>query len=386
MYLQALAANDGTGRPHTGNLAASFRSQIAGCSITSPSQMNALAAQLKDKLPFDIEPQIREMFRRSRARAEHPATPDLMTPTSKASKAEAEPAPRFRPCACGCGAMRYCSTAEDEAGVELAGGRQLEHDAPVPVVDAVAQRAYCERLSRKRSKAEEKNAETCLVKGPARPPDYKRLSELAVPRELPEAPPEEHTWKPLPLPPKHKVSKTQSTPNLAMLAGEGMPAPPPLPFAARAPQSLRPEGFSSLAELRCHVAKANFSAAVSPSSGSFMRDISEPVLARPRRRPTMEMQRRYTEQHLYSKPKALPGSVAALEARLEELRQQNQEAHKEQEREQERRRKREARRAAKRAAAMQDEAPLGWDAEQEYAKSPTRAEMGEPRPSEWALR
>lgn len=375
-----------TGRPQPGNLAASFRSQIAGCRITEPSEINALAAQLKDRMPFDIEPQIREMFRRSRARVEQPATPDLTTTTSRVSKAEAEPAPRFRPCACGCGAMRYCNTAEDEAGEELTGGQHLQHDPPT--VDAAAQRAYCERLSRKRTMIEEKNTEAAIPKAPARPPDYKRLYKLAAPRELPEAPPPEPAWKPLPMPLKFKVSKTQSAPSLAALAGDETPAPPPPPpaFAARAPQPLSPEGFSSLAELRCHVVKASFtSAAVSPSGGSLMRDASEPVLARPRRRPTMEMQRRYTEQHLYSKPRAKPGSLAALEARLEELRQENQEAHKEQEREQERRRRRDLRRAAKRAAAIQDEAPLGWDAEQDYAKSPTMTETGEPRPREWAL-
>lgn len=274
--------------------------------------------------------------------------------------------------------MRYCNTAEDEAGAELTGRQQLLQKAP-PVADAATQKACCERLSRRRAARPEKN-DSMATKVPVRPLDYQRLSELAVPREAPEPPcPEAPAWKPLPLPPKLKV-QTQSAPRFASLFSEGLPTPP---GQQRTPQPLRPEGFSSLAELRCHVVKDSMAVAAWPSSRNFMRDLSEPILSRPRRRPTMEMQQRYTEQKLYSKPKVAQESISELEARLEQLRQENQGPREERRKERDKRQKKEARRAAKRAAAMRDDGPLpDLEADQGHS-SATGA--GEPRPIDEAL-
>lgn len=307
-------------------LSVSLAERIRAVDTKSPAELAMLAAEVKDAMEdlSDVEPEIREMLlRRQRAIAiqDSPPPPRTPEPVEQSEK----PTRVLRHCCCGCGAMLVCSNSEDAAMTEFC-KRQLVNSDPPPPVNASAQRAYSKRLSKPRKPAEATKDEAPPPR-PSRRPDYRYLEEIAKPREPPPPPPPEPQFRALPPPSFTKASKRPSA----------------MKSSASAPDLFRPsssefwlpsvsDGASSkltdLAELRCHVIKANYARSPAANYGlPLLPLLGEDYGERPnevRRHVSASAQRRYTDEHLYHKPAhGAPGSIADLQARLQALKKEN---------------------------------------------------------------
>lgn len=223
----------------------------------------------------------------------------------------------LRRCACGCGQMVHTDGDLEAQMLPPAGLRpsdDFSHLLPALQVDAETQRASVARLFERTRRSEQTVPTVQELIIAARPLDYARLEQLALPRE--EVKPRQEPFDQAALKKKTKTWKSRPEP-----AVEGLQLPPlrqssrssrslPLPGLAQEP------GFLMLLE---HSAKKDWAL---PLTAGFQIQETEPQRAVPR---TMRSQLSYVEERLYQKPSEAPNSIAALQKRLAALRQERAE-------------------------------------------------------------
>lgn len=248
--------------------------------------------------------------------------------------------------------------------------RQTAEPETAPI-NAAAQRAYFEQLSKPRKKTRPKEDDRgAAEEGPTRLPDYEWLHRMAKPRDAPPPPPPEPVFRALPAPSFGRPSKSPvgmmgrpsfSMPDLrtsmgidnaANAHGYGAARRAPRQVSTRSllPSQLPPleardvgagQSCTKFVELRCHALKASSSfllpsysssvpglgsdysaaaAAAAEAAADELRFENAPE----KKRRSAKQQRGYTQERLYTGPKAKPGSTADLQARLDALKRENQ--------------------------------------------------------------
>lgn len=340
----------------------SLDERIRNADSKSPADMAKLAAEVEERMQDlgDVEPEIRTMLlkRRKEMALKDEQVPPRTPEAAKPEKFE----PVLRMCCCGCGEMRVAGSHEDAAFTQLC-QRHLADPKRLPQVNASAQRAYSDQLSRPRKQPTAPSEEvTPSAASRSRLPNYDRLQEMAKPREPPPPPPPEPLpFRAMPAPgfakplksPSNVCRPSYSAPDLRM------PTPPASSsgcqptLGLRARDSLRqlslcaagsgggyptPDGATDgasakLVDLRCHALKNKCfmlpldrqSLPALPSLGQdFADELSFQKAPENKRHVSESAQRRYTEDKLYRKPaNGGPGSVADLQAKLDALKKEN---------------------------------------------------------------
>lgn len=339
-------------------LSMSLAEQIRAVDSKSPAELAKLAAEVEESMKNldDLEPEIRQMLlRRQRVLASQespvpPRTPELVE-TEKAP-------PPVRFCCCGCGAQLLCGSSQDEAMTQIF-CRQTAEPERAPI-NAAAQRAYFEQLSKPRKKTRPSEDDRGGAgEGPTRLPDYEWLHRMAKPRDAPPPPPPEPVFRALPAPsfgrPSNSPVGMMGRPSFSMPDlrtslgidnaanahgyGAARRAPRQVRTRSSLPSQLPPleardvgagQSCTKFVELRCHALKASSSfllpsySSGMPGLGSDYSDELQCENAAEKKRRSAKQQRSYTEERLYTGPKAKPGSTADLQARLDALKRENQ--------------------------------------------------------------
>jgi len=342
---------DGSGSFHSRN-AANASQRDAQLAL----ELKDLAVRYKEGVT-DLGPELQEMIcRRIGPRSEASKDCCIEPPPPPASpRRSASRRPYRRPCACGCGAFVLCAHPEDASTKEIKCLRLLTQEGTLPAVNALSQRAYCEKLSRRPDKCGDLASKR---EAPMRSVDPVRLQQLALPREA--KPAEEEASAPMQRKKQKMLTKAPSAPGDLMtgavpeesqeLAGTPPPSAllePPPRLRPRPPRPcLRSVDYPGLQELQAHATKAALSMAgpTLPALGSDRRERVGNVCCRWGAPPPMGLapmtesvqaprrigsctdflrQRAYIEERLAPKGKPRTGSKEELVSRLEALREEN---------------------------------------------------------------